>query len=75
MPTPTTWPRTVREHLLRLHCRAHAAASTWRREHGASAVEYVLVAAAVLVVVLAAVNGFFGAVANKFNQLTKSLNK
>jgi Flp pilus assembly pilin Flp len=75
MPTPTTWPRAVREHLLRLHCRAHAAAVSARPERGASAVEYVLVAAAVLVVVLAAVNGFFGAVANKFNQLTKSLNQ
>jgi Flp pilus assembly pilin Flp len=58
---------------LRLAARAHA--TTVRNgEEGISFVEYVMLAAVVLLVVLAAANGFFNAIARLFQRLTGKVN-
>jgi Flp pilus assembly pilin Flp len=58
--------------LLRLACRAQLAA-LHRRQDGISMAEYILMAAAVLVIALAAINGFFNAIADAFERLTQRL--
>ncbi len=75
MATLTRWSQTIRERTLRTITRAQLAAlGLQRRQEGITAVEYLLVAAVVLVVVLAAVKVFFGAVAHKFDDLTRTVN-
>jgi Flp pilus assembly pilin Flp len=58
--------------LLRLVCRAQLA-TLHRRQDGISMAEYILRAAAVLVIALAAINGFFNAIADAFERLTQRL--
>jgi Flp pilus assembly pilin Flp len=62
----------LRTLLLRMACRAHLAA-LHRRQDGISMAEYILMAAAVLVIALAAINGFFNAIADAFERLTQRL--
>jgi Flp pilus assembly pilin Flp len=74
---PTIAPTTrsvlrLRTWLLRLACRAHLAA-LHQRQDGVSMAEYILMAAAVLVIALAAINGFFNAIARAFERLTQRL--
>ena len=59
--------------LLRLACRAHAAAVR-SREEGVSMAEYILLTAAVLIIALATINGFFTAIAGAFQRLAQRLN-
>ena len=58
--------------LLRLACRAQLA-TLHRRQDGISMAEYILMAAAVLIIALAAINGFFNAIARAFERLTQRL--
>jgi Flp pilus assembly pilin Flp len=58
--------------LLRLVCRAQLA-TLHRRQDGISMAEYILMAAAVLIIALAAINGFFNAIAGAFERLTQRL--
>jgi Flp pilus assembly pilin Flp len=74
---PTIAPITrsaqqLRALLLRLACRAQLA-TLHRRQDGISMAEYILMAAAVLVIALAAINGFFNAIARAFERLTQRL--
>jgi Flp pilus assembly pilin Flp len=62
----------LRTLLLRLACRAQLA-TLHRRQDGVSMAEYILMAAAVLVIALAAINGFFNAIADAFERLTQRL--
>jgi Flp pilus assembly pilin Flp len=62
----------LRTLLLRLVCRAQLA-TLHRRQDGISMAEYILMAAAVLVIALAAINGFFNAIADAFERLTQRL--
>ena len=62
----------LRTWLLRLVCHAHLA-TLHRRQDGISMAEYILMAAAVLVIALAAINGFFNAIARAFERLTQRL--
>ena len=66
---PAQW---LRSRLLRLACRAQLA-TLHRRQDGISMAEYILMAAAVLVIALAAINGFFNAIADAFERLTQRL--
>jgi Flp pilus assembly pilin Flp len=54
-------------------CRVHAA-TLRSREDGVSMAEYILLTAAVLIIALAAINGFFNAIAGAFQRLTQRLN-
>ena len=70
---PLTRPyQRLRSRLLRLACRAHLAA-LHQRQDGISMAEYILMAAAVLIIALAAINGFFNAIAGAFERLTQRL--
>jgi Flp pilus assembly pilin Flp len=62
----------LRTWLLRLACRVQLA-TLHRRQDGISMAEYILMAAAVLVIALAAINGFFNAIADAFERLTQRL--
>jgi Flp pilus assembly pilin Flp len=62
----------LRTLLLRLACHAQLA-TLHRREDGISMAEYILMAAAVLIIALAAINGFFNAIARAFERLTQRL--
>ena len=62
----------LRNLLLRLVCRAQLA-TLHRRQDGISMAEYILMAAAVLIIALAAINGFFNAIAGAFERLTQRL--
>jgi Flp pilus assembly pilin Flp len=62
----------LRIQLLRLACRAHLAA-LHQRQDGISMAEYILMAAAVLIIALAAINGFFNAIAGAFQRLTQRI--
>ena len=62
----------LRTWLLRLVCRAQLA-TLHSRQDGISMAEYILMAAAVLVIALAAINGFFNAIADAFERLTQRL--
>jgi Flp pilus assembly pilin Flp len=62
----------LRSRLLRLACHAQLA-TLHRRQDGISMAEYILMAAAVLVIALAAINGFFNAIADAFERLTQRL--
>ena len=62
----------LRTWLLRLVCRAQLA-TLHRRQDGISMAEYILMAAAVLIIALAAINGFFNAIADAFERLTQRL--
>ena len=62
----------LRTLLLRLACQAQLA-TLHRRQDGISMAEYILMAAAVLVIALAAINGFFNAIADAFERLTQRL--
>ena len=62
----------LRTWLLRLACHAQLATLN-RRQDGISMAEYILMAAAVLVIALAAINGFFNAIADAFERLTQRL--
>jgi Flp pilus assembly pilin Flp len=64
--------RRLRTLLLRLVCRPQLA-TLHRRQDGISMAEYILMAAAVLVIALAAMNGFFNAIARAFERLTQRL--
>ncbi len=73
MPLVTRLAGAVTTRTLRLAARAHA--TTVRGgEEGISFVEYVMLAAVVLLVVLAADNGFFNAIARLFQRLTSGFN-
>jgi Flp pilus assembly pilin Flp len=74
MPTATRWSQTIRTRLLSLLARAHGAVlDLHRRQEGLSAVEYLLIATVVVVVLFAALKLFFGAVADKFGDLTRTV--
>jgi Flp pilus assembly pilin Flp len=73
IPTITRSHQPLTTWLLRLVCRAHAAA-VCGHEDGVSMAEYILLTAAVLIIALAAINGFFTAIANAFQRLTQRLN-
>jgi Flp pilus assembly pilin Flp len=62
----------LRTLLLRLACHAQLA-TLHRREDGVSMAEYILMAAAVLIIALAAINGFFNAIARAFERLIQRL--
>jgi Flp pilus assembly pilin Flp len=62
----------LRTLLLRLACRTQLA-TLHRHQDGISMAEYILMAAAVLVIALAAINGFFNAIADAFERLTQRL--
>lgn len=62
----------LRTWLLRLAWHAQLA-TLHRRQDGISMAEYILMAAAVLVIALAAINGFFNAIADAFERLTQRL--
>jgi len=62
----------LRTLLLRLACHIQLA-TLHRRQDGISMAEYILMAAAVLVIALAAINGFFNAIARAFERLTQRL--
>ena len=62
----------LRTWLLRLVCRAQLA-TLHRCQDGISMAEYILMAAAVLIIALAAINGFFNAIAGAFERLTQRL--
>lgn len=62
----------LRTWLLRLACHAQLA-TLHRRQDGISMAEYILMAAAVLIIALAAINGFFNAIARAFERLTQRL--
>jgi Flp pilus assembly pilin Flp len=62
----------LRTWLLRLACHAQLA-TLHRHQDGISMAEYILMAAAVLVIALAAINGFFNAIARAFERLTQRL--
>jgi len=62
----------LRTLLLQLVCRAQLA-TLHRRQDGISMAEYILMAAAVLIIALAAINGFFNAIAGAFERLTQRL--
>ena len=62
----------LRTWLLRLVCRTQLA-TLHRRQDGISMAEYILMAAAVLIIALAAINGFFNAIAGAFERLTQRL--
>jgi Flp pilus assembly pilin Flp len=62
----------LRTWLLGLVCRAQLA-TFHRRQDGISMAEYILMAAAVLIIALAAINGFFNAIAGAFERLTQRL--
>lgn len=72
MAPPARWSQTIHTRLLRTLTRAQLAPLA-RRQEGVTSVEYILIVAVVAVVVLAAMKGFFGAVAGKFNELTKTV--
>jgi Flp pilus assembly pilin Flp len=69
---PLTSIHRLRSQLLHLACRAHLAA-LHQRQDGISMAEYILMAAAVLIIALAAINGFFNAIAGAFERLTQRL--
>jgi len=73
----TRWSQTIHTRLLRLLARAQLAplAPLARREEGVTSVEYILIVAVLAVVVFAALKGFFGAVASKFNELTNTVSE
>jgi len=71
--------QTVKQHYqalaaqaLGIVCRAHAAALRTRQD-GVSMAEYILMTAAVLIIALAAINGFFNAIAAAFRRLTQRI--
>jgi len=64
--------RWLSDLLLRLACRIQASA-LHQRQDGISMAEYILMAAAVLIIALAAINGFFNAIAGAFQRLTQRL--
>jgi Flp pilus assembly pilin Flp len=77
MEVPAITPVTrlilqLRSWLLRLACRAQLA-TLHQRQDGISMAEYILMAAAVLIIALAAINGFFNAIARAFERLTQRL--
>jgi Flp pilus assembly pilin Flp len=72
MAPPARWSQTIHTRLLRLLTRAQLAPLR-RRQEGITSVEYILIVAVVAVVVFAAIKGFFGAVAGKFNELTQTV--
>jgi Flp pilus assembly pilin Flp len=69
---PARSVQRLRTWLLRLACHAQLA-TLHRRQDGISMAEYILMAAAVLVIALAAINGFFNAIADAFERLTQRL--
>ena len=71
-PTANRWSQTIHNHLLGLLTRAQLAPLA-RRQEGVTSVEYILIVAVVAVVVFAAIKGFFGAVADQFDRLTKTV--
>ncbi len=73
MPLVTRLAGAVTTRTLRLAARAHTT-PLHRGEDGISFVEYVMLAAVVLLVVLAAANGFFNAIARLFQRLTSRVN-
>jgi Flp pilus assembly pilin Flp len=72
-PPITRLPQPLTRRLLRVACRVHAAALR-SREDGVSMAEYILLTAAVLIIALAAINGFFTAIAGAFQRLAQRLN-
>jgi Flp pilus assembly pilin Flp len=72
MASRTRWFQTIHARLLRTFTRVQLA-PLQRREEGVTSVEYILIVAVVAVVVFAALKGFFGAVAGKFNELTDTV--
>jgi hypothetical protein len=74
MASVARWSQTIHTHLLQLLARGHRAAlGLHQRQEGLSATEYLLVAAVVVGVVFVAVKLFFGAVADKFSELTRTV--
>ena len=71
MPAVITWSQTIHTRLLRLLAKLQLA--PLQRQEGVTTIEYVLICAVLAVMVFAALKGFFGAVANRFNELTKTV--
>jgi Flp pilus assembly pilin Flp len=72
IPTITRHYQTLTGQLLRLVCRAHTTMLRSRQD-GVSMAEYILMTAAVLIIALAAINGFFNAIAAAFRRLTQRI--
>ena len=72
MAPVTRWSQTIRTSLLRLLARAQLAPLA-RRQEGVTTIEYILIGSVLVLVVLAALKGFFGAVASKFAELTDTI--
>jgi Flp pilus assembly pilin Flp len=72
MASITRWSQTLHARLLRTLTQAQLT-PLQRRQEGVTSVEYILIVAVVALVVFAAMKGFFGAVANKFNELTNTV--
>ncbi len=72
MARRTRWSQTIHTRVLRTLTRAQLA-PLQRRQAGVTSVEYILIVAVLAVVVFAALKGFFGAVASKFNELTDTV--
>jgi len=73
MANLTRWSQTIHARLLHLLAQVQLA-PLQRRQEGVTSVEYILIVAVVAVVVFAALKGFFGAVAGKFDELTNTVN-
>jgi Flp pilus assembly pilin Flp len=72
IPTVTRHYQTLATQVLRLVCRAHTTLLCSRQD-GVSMAEYILMTAAVLIIALAAINGFFNAIAAAFRRLTQRI--
>jgi Flp pilus assembly pilin Flp len=75
MPYPTRLLDPVTSTLARLVIRAQALLHTRRDERGLTYLEYITAAAVVLLVLLAAIQLFFGGIAALFQRLTDRLNQ
>ena len=71
MTRRTRWSQTIHTRLLHLLARAQLAPLA--RQQGTTTIEYVLIVGVLALVVFAALKGFFGAVATKFNELTQTV--
>jgi Flp pilus assembly pilin Flp len=72
IPTLTRHYQTLKTQALGVVCRAHTTLLRGRQD-GVSMAEYILMTAAVLIIALAAINGFFNAIAAAFRRLTQRI--
>jgi Flp pilus assembly pilin Flp len=75
MPQPTRLLNPIASTLARFAIRAQTLLHSRRDERGLTYLEYITAAAVVLVVLLAAIQLFFGGIAALFQRLTDRLNQ